>query len=144
MAMERADIGLIGLAVMGENLAMNMESKGFCVAAYNRSREKVDRFLNGRARGRAILGCDSIAALCARLKKPRKIMLNGVAVPAFASALNYYDGYRCDHLPANLLQTQRDYFGAHSYERRDQPRGQYFHTDWTGEGGATTAETYNR
>ncbi len=71
-------------------------------------------------------------------------MLNGVAVPAFASALNYYDGYRCDHLPANLLQAQRDYFGAHSYERRDRPRGQYFHTDWTGEGGVTTAETYNR
>lgn len=70
-------------------------------------------------------------------------MLNGVPVPAFASALSYYDGYRCARLPANLLQAQRDYFGAHTYERVDQPRGQFFHTNWTGEGGNTTAGTYN-
>ena len=70
-------------------------------------------------------------------------MLNGVPVPAFASALSYYDGYRCARLPANLLQAQRDYFGAHTYERIDQPRGQFFHTNWTGEGGDTTAGTYN-
>ena len=70
-------------------------------------------------------------------------MLNGVPVPAFASALSYYDGYRCQRLPANLLQAQRDYFGAHTYERVDQPRGQFFHTNWTGEGGNTTAGTYN-
>ena len=70
-------------------------------------------------------------------------MLNGVPVPAFASALSYYDGYRCERLPANLLQAQRDYFGAHTYERTDRPRGEFFHTNWTGEGGDTTAGTYN-
>ena len=70
-------------------------------------------------------------------------MLGGVPVPAFASALSYYDGYRCARLPANLLQAQRDYFGAHTYERVDTPRGQFFHTNWTGEGGDTTAGTYN-
>ena len=70
-------------------------------------------------------------------------ILGGVPVPAFASALSYYDGYRCARLPANLLQAQRDYFGAHTYERVDAPRGQFFHTNWTGEGGDTTAGTYN-
>ena len=70
-------------------------------------------------------------------------MMNGVPVPAFASALSYYDGYRCPRLPANLLQAQRDYFGAHTYERVDRPRGEFFHTNWTGEGGDTTAGTYN-
>jgi 6-phosphogluconate dehydrogenase len=55
---------------------------------------------------------------------------NGVAAPAFMSALAYYDGYRSARLPANLLQAQRDYFGAHTYERTDQPRGYFFHTDW--------------
>ena len=71
-------------------------------------------------------------------------VLNGVPAPAFTSALSYYDGYRCERLPANLLQAQRDYFGAHTYERVDRPRGQFFHTNWTGEGGDTTAQTYNR
>ncbi|MDH7570316.1 MAG: decarboxylating NADP(+)-dependent phosphogluconate dehydrogenase, partial [Armatimonadota bacterium] len=64
---------------------------------------------------------------------------HGVWVPAFATALNYYDGYRSERLPANLLQAQRDYFGAHTYERVDRPRGQFFHTNWTGRGGQTTA-----
>jgi 6-phosphogluconate dehydrogenase len=67
---------------------------------------------------------------------------NGLPVPAFSSALAYYDGYRRERLPANMLQAQRDYFGAHTYERVDRPRGQFFHTNWTGEGGATTAGTY--
>lgn len=70
-------------------------------------------------------------------------MLNGVPVPAMSAALNYYDGYRCDRLPANLLQAQRDYFGAHTYERVDQPRGKFFHTNWTGKGGSTAASIYN-
>ena len=69
-------------------------------------------------------------------------MLNGVPAPAFATALSYYDGYRCERLPANLLQAQRDYFGAHTYERVDKPRGEFFHTNWTGEGGSTSASTY--
>jgi len=70
-------------------------------------------------------------------------VMNGIPVPAFASALCYYDGYRSERLPANLLQAQRDYFGAHTYERVDRPRGEYFHTNWTGEGGSTSATTYN-
>ncbi|MCL1854194.1 MAG: decarboxylating NADP(+)-dependent phosphogluconate dehydrogenase, partial [Clostridia bacterium] len=69
-------------------------------------------------------------------------VVNGIPIPAFASALCYYDGYRCERLPANLLQAQRDYFGAHTYERIDKPRGEFFHTDWTGHGGATAASTY--
>ena len=67
----------------------------------------------------------------------------GVPVPAFASALAWYDGYRSARLPANLLQAQRDYFGAHTYERIDRPRGEFFHTDWTGRGGATVSTSYN-
>ncbi len=68
---------------------------------------------------------------------------HGVPVPAFSSALAYYDGYRSAVLPANLLQAQRDYFGAHTYERLDKPAGEYFHTNWTGEGGDTVSTTYN-
>jgi 6-phosphogluconate dehydrogenase len=67
---------------------------------------------------------------------------HGVPVPAFASALAYYDSYRSAILPANLLQAQRDYFGAHTYERVDRPRGQFFHTDWTGHGGTTASTAY--
>ena len=67
----------------------------------------------------------------------------GIPTPALSSALAYYDGYRCAKLPANLLQAQRDYFGAHTYERTDKPRGEYFHTDWTGHGGKTASTTYN-
>ncbi len=68
--------------------------------------------------------------------------LNGIWTPAFATALNYYDGYRNARLPANLLQAQRDYFGAHQYERVDKPRGQFFHTNWTGRGGETASTAY--
>jgi len=67
----------------------------------------------------------------------------GIPTPAFSSALAYFDGYRTERLPANLLQAQRDYFGAHTYERVDQPRGQFFHTDWTGQGGKVASSTYN-
>ena len=70
-------------------------------------------------------------------------VLNGIPAPAMASALTYFDGFRTERLSANLLQAQRDYFGAHTYERLDAPRGEFFHTDWTGEGGATSASTYN-
>jgi 6-phosphogluconate dehydrogenase len=66
----------------------------------------------------------------------------GIPTPAFSSALAYYDGYRTETLPANLLQAQRDYFGAHTYERTDKPRGEFFHTDWTGRGGKTASSTY--
>jgi 6-phosphogluconate dehydrogenase len=67
---------------------------------------------------------------------------NGIPAPALTSALAYFDGYRNERLPANLLQAQRDYFGAHTYERVDKPRGEFFHTNWTGHGGATSASTY--
>ena len=67
----------------------------------------------------------------------------GIPTPAFSTALAFYDGYRNDRLPANLLQAQRDYFGAHTYERVDKPRGQFFHTNWTGTGGDVSASTYN-
>ncbi len=66
----------------------------------------------------------------------------GIPVPALGTALAFYDGYRTERLPANLLQAQRDYFGAHTYERVDQPRGQFFHTNWTGRGGDTASSTY--
>ncbi len=68
--------------------------------------------------------------------------LLGIPLPALSAALAFYDGYRCDRLPANLLQAQRDYFGAHLYERTDAPRGTYFHTDWTGHGGSTSSSVY--
>ena len=68
----------------------------------------------------------------------------GVPAPAMTAALSYFDGYTTDRLPANLLQAQRDYFGAHTYERLDSPRGQFFHTNWTGRGGNTASTTYER
>jgi 6-phosphogluconate dehydrogenase len=67
----------------------------------------------------------------------------GIPTPAFSTALAFYDGYRSERLPANLLQAQRDFFGAHTYERVDGPRGQFFHTNWTGSGGSVSSSTYN-
>jgi 6-phosphogluconate dehydrogenase len=67
----------------------------------------------------------------------------GVPTPAFTTALSFYDGYRSERLPANLLQAQRDFFGAHTYERIDRPRGEFFHTNWTGRGGRVASSTYN-
>jgi 6-phosphogluconate dehydrogenase len=67
----------------------------------------------------------------------------GLPLPALGSAISFFDGYRSERLPANLLQAQRDYFGAHTYERVDRPRGEFFHTDWTGQGGDTASSNYN-
>ncbi|MEO7146052.1 MAG: decarboxylating NADP(+)-dependent phosphogluconate dehydrogenase [Bryobacteraceae bacterium] len=67
----------------------------------------------------------------------------GVPTPAFSTALSFYDGYRTARLPANLLQAQRDFFGAHTYERVDKPRGEFFHTNWTGRGGRVSSGSYN-
>jgi 6-phosphogluconate dehydrogenase len=67
----------------------------------------------------------------------------GLPAPAITSALAYFDGYRSERLPANLLQAQRDYFGAHTYERLDRPRGEFFHTNWTGSGGKVASSTYS-
>ncbi|MEQ7802042.1 decarboxylating NADP(+)-dependent phosphogluconate dehydrogenase [Pedobacter sp. ASV1-7] len=69
-------------------------------------------------------------------------VLNGIPVPCISAGINYFDGYRSARLPANLLQAQRDYFGAHTYERLDEPRGEFFHTNWTGRGGETSSTTY--
>jgi len=69
-------------------------------------------------------------------------VMNGIWIPAMSTALNYFDGFRNGRLPANLLQAQRDYFGAHTYERVDKPRGEFFHTNWTGRGGTTASSTY--
>jgi len=88
--MAQMDIGLIGLAVMGENLVLNMESKGFSVAVYNRTVEKVDKFISGRGAGKNFVGCHSIEELCANLKRPRKVMLlvkAGAAVDDFIEKL---------------------------------------------------------
>jgi 6-phosphogluconate dehydrogenase len=86
------------------------------------------------------------AAVASRQAGWRRVVMaavgGGIAVPCLSAALAYFDGYRSERLPANLLQAQRDYFGAHTYERVDRPRGQVFHTDWTGQGGATTSGTY--
>ncbi len=67
----------------------------------------------------------------------------GIPIPAMSSALAFYDGLRHARLPANLTQAQRDYFGAHTYERTDRPRGEFFHTNWTGSGGDVTSTTYS-
>ncbi len=66
----------------------------------------------------------------------------GVPVPCLSAGLAFYDSYRADRLPANLIQAQRDYFGAHTYERTDKPRGEFFHTDWTGHGGDVSSTQY--
>lgn len=77
----------------------------------------------------------------------RKVVANaaiaGISTPCLSSALAYFDGYRTSDLPANLLQAQRDYFGAHTYERKDKARGEFFHTNWTGRGGDTASSTYD-
>ncbi|HEY4254914.1 MAG TPA: decarboxylating NADP(+)-dependent phosphogluconate dehydrogenase, partial [Chlamydiales bacterium] len=69
--------------------------------------------------------------------------LLGIPLPCFSTALSFFDGYRSERLPANLLQAQRDFFGAHTYERIDKPRGQFFHTNWTGKGGDVSSSSYN-
>ena len=69
--------------------------------------------------------------------------LNGIPTPSLSAALSWFDSYRTENLPANLLQAQRDYFGAHTYERVDRPRGEFFHTNWTGRGGNTASTTYS-
>jgi 6-phosphogluconate dehydrogenase len=249
----QADIALIGLAVMGQNLVINMADHGFTVAVFNRTFSVVDEFVTGPARGMSILGTRSLDKLVGLLKRPRRVMMLvkagqpvddfieklipllepgdsassadiiidggnsnfkdtirqtahieskgllyvgtggcviraaflddirdayvadpalpslllapyfrdallpaaapwrrvvaaavelGIPVPAMSSALAFFDGYRRDRLPANLIQAQRDYFGAHTYERVDALRGEFFHTNWTGHGGDVTARTY--
>ncbi len=210
--MAKADIGLWGLATMGQNLVLNMENKGFTVAVYNRTTQKVKDFTQGSAANKNIIGADTVSdfvravhdalyaskicaytqdfALMAAAAKQydwaldfgqiakiwragciirarfldaikdgfdrqaglanlmldpyfkdilastqdnwRKVVATaaqlGSPAPAFGSALNYFDSYRSERLWANMIQAQRDYFGAHTYERID--RQGIFHTDW--------------
>ena len=93
----------------------------------------LDKFFKGEIK-RAQRSWRNVVAIAAK---------KGIPVPAFSTALAFYDAYRSERLPANLLQAQRDYFGAHTYERLVQPRGQFFHTNWTGRGGTTASGTYN-
>ena len=93
----------------------------------------LDIFFKGQIR-RSQKGWRNVVAVAAK---------RGIPVPAFSSALAFYDSYRTEQLPANLLQAQRDYFGAHTYERTDKPRGEFFHTDWTGHGGNVSSSSYN-
>jgi len=72
-----------------------------------------------------------------------RALLGGIPIPAMTTALCYFDGYRTETLPANLIQAQRDFFGAHMFERIDKPRGQFFHHNWTGSGGSTASSSYN-
>jgi 6-phosphogluconate dehydrogenase len=82
------------------------------------------------------------AAQAAWRRVVAKAVEMGIPIPAMSSALAFFDGYRRARLPANLLQAQRDYFGAHTYERVDRPRGEFYHTDWIGSGGAVTSGSY--
>jgi 6-phosphogluconate dehydrogenase len=93
----------------------------------------VDDFFNGELK-RAVEGLRETIILGVK---------NGISLPAMSSALSYYDGYHTERLPANLLQAQRDYFGAHMFERLDKPRGVFFHYDWSGEGGDTHSSVYS-
>ena len=104
--------------------------------AYDRNPKLTNLLLDDYFRGeikRCQKGWRNVAAAAAK---------KGISVPAFSTALAFYDQYRSAVLPANLLQAQRDYFGAHTYERVDKPRGEFFHTNWTGKGGTTSASTY--
>ena len=83
------------------------------------------------------------AALPAWRKVVAQGMMSGIPIPAMSAALSYFDGLRTVHSSANLIQAQRDYFGAHTYERTDSERGRFYHTNWTGKGGDTVSGTYN-
>ena len=115
--MKKADIGLIGLAVMGENLVLNMESKGFTVAVYNRTVDKVDNFVNGRGAGKKFIGCHNLEELCDNLERPRKVMMlvkAGKAVDELIEQLVPHldpgdiviDGGN-SHFPDTIRRTQR-------------------------------------
>ena len=104
--------------------------------AFDKNPELANLMLDDYFKAKLMDAQDGWRRVCA------EAMLAGVPVPAMSAALSYFDGYRCERLPANLLQAQRDYFGAHTYERIDAERGKFFHTNWTGEGGSTTSQAY--
>jgi 6-phosphogluconate dehydrogenase len=92
--------------------------------AFNKRPDLTNLMLDPYFKNEILDGVESLRKVCA------VSMLNGIAVPSLAAALTYFDGYRSEKLPANLLQAQRDYFGAHTYERTDFPKGKSFHTNW--------------
>lgn len=106
-------------------------------AAFDKKPDLKNLLLDGYFKNEVLDGMESLRKICAIC------MLNGVYAPSLTAALTYFDGYRSEKLPANLLQAQRDFFGAHNYERTDFPRGKFFHTNWTGKGSSTSATTYN-
>lgn len=144
-ALLRAAAGTYGWALNYGEIALMW--RGGCIIrsgflgdikrAFDRDPELANLMLDEFFRSRLAAAQEGWRRVCAQA------MLSGVPVPAMSAALAYYDGYRCARLPAGLLQAQRDYFGAHTYERVDAPRGQFFHTDWTGEGGSTPSTAYN-
>lgn len=105
--------------------------------AFDKNGNLSNLLLDGYFKNEILSGMESLRKICA------VSMLNGVYIPSFSAALTYFDGYRSEKLPANLLQAQRDFFGAHTYERTDFPRGKFFHTNWSGTGGNTASTTYN-
>lgn len=105
--------------------------------AFDKEPQLPSLILNSFFKDKIKLAQDGWRRVCAQA------LLNGIPAPALTSALSYLDGLRSDRLPANLLQAQRDYFGAHMYERVDKPRGEFFHTNWTGHGGDTASSTYS-
>ena len=115
--MKKADIGLIGLAVMGENLVLNMERNGFTCAVYNRTVEKVDNFVNGRGAGKKFIGCHSIQELCDNLESPRRIMMMvkaGAAVDALIEQLvPYLDTTSAAPSRGNTGQIRGDLFSMY-------------------------------
>ncbi|MCE7875175.1 decarboxylating NADP(+)-dependent phosphogluconate dehydrogenase [bacterium CPR1] len=127
-----------GIALMWrEGCIIRSAFLGNIKAAYDRNPRLVNLLLDSYFK-------DAVqSAMPAWRRVVSKAVELGITVPALSSALAFFDGYRRERLPANLLQAQRDYFGAHTYERVDKPRGQFFHTNWTGHGGAVTAGTYN-
>ncbi len=105
--------------------------------AFDKKPDLKNLLLDGYFKNEVLDGMESLRKICAIC------MLNGVYAPSLTAALTYFDGYRSEKLPANLIQAQRDFFGAHTYERTDFPRGKFFHTNWSGKGGNTASTSYN-
>lgn len=105
--------------------------------AFDKKPDLKNLLLDGYFKNEVLDGMESLRKICAIC------MLNGVYAPSLTASLTYFDGYRSEKLPANLLQAQRDFFGAHTYERTDFPRGKFFHTNWSGTGGNTASTSYN-
>ena len=122
--------------------------RGGCIIRSSFLENITEAYLKDRTLNNLLLAPYFTAQIERSQQSLRKLMAvaieHGIPVPCHSSALNYYDGYRTARLPANLLQAQRDYFGAHTYERTDKPRGEFFHTNWTGKGGDTTSTAYTK